>query len=115
MNGIEKYTLIPMVSWSYDFTRGNGEVIQKTYKIDTIVDSDSFLSNIPSGSSERGVPYSGSIPSIYIIKEVSQVSDEYDDTMDYTTRRSRKEWDTIGLMGKIKVRTGQATVVVGLR
>jgi hypothetical protein len=102
--------LIPMVSWSYDFTRDNGEVIQKTYKIE-IAQTGSFLSNIPSGSSERGVPYSGSIPSNanYYNKEVSQVSDEYDDTMDYTTRRSRKEWDTIGLMGKIKVRTGQAT------
>ena len=102
--------LIPMVSWSYDFTRDNGEVIQKTYKIE-IAQTGSFLSNIPSGSSERGVPYSGSIPSNanYYNKEVSQVSDDYDDTMDYTTRRSRKEWDTIGLMGKIKVRTGQAT------
>ena len=102
--------LIPMVSWSYDFTRDNGEVIQKTYKIE-IAQTGSFLSNIPSGSSERGVPYSGSIPSNanYYNKEVSQVSDEYDDTMDYTTRRSRKEWDTIGLMGKIKIRTGQAT------
>ena len=102
--------LIPMVSWSYDFTRDNGEVIQKTYKIE-IAQTGSFLSNIPSGSSERGVPYNGSIPSNanYYNKEVSQVSDEYDDTMDYTTRRSRKEWDTIGLMGKIKVRTGQAT------
>ena len=102
--------LIPMVSWSYDFTSDNGEVIQKTYKIE-IAQTGSFLSNIPSGSSERGVPYSGSIPSNanYYNKEVSQVSDEYDDTMDYTTRRSRKEWDTIGLMGKIKIRTGQAT------
>ena len=54
--------LIPMVSWSYDFTRDNGEVIQKTYKIE-IAQTGSFLSNIPSGSSERGVPYSGSIPS----------------------------------------------------
>ena len=26
-----------------------------------------------------------------------------------------KEWDTIGLMGKLKIRTGQQTVVVGLR
>ena len=40
---------------------------------------------------------------------MSQLSDDYDDTKDYTTRRGRKEWDTIGLMGKLKIRTGQST------
>ena len=102
--------LIPMVSWSYDFTRGNGEVVQKTFRTE-ISFTGSFLSNIPSGSSERGVPYGGSIPSNahYYNKEESQVADDYDETRDYTTRRGRGEWDTIGLMGKIKVRTGQAT------
>jgi len=102
--------LIPMVSWSYDFTRGNGEVVQKTFRTE-IAYTGSFLSNIPSGSSERGVPYGGSIPSNahYYNKEESQLADDYDETRDYTTRRGRGEWDTIGLMGKIKVRTGQAT------
>ena len=102
--------LIPMVSWSYDFTRGNGEVVQKTFRTE-IAHTGSFLSNIPSGSSERGVPYGGSIPSNanYYNKEESQLADDYDETRDYTTRRGRGEWDTIGLMGKLKIRTGQAT------
>jgi len=102
--------LVPMVSWSYDFTRGNGEVVQKTFRTE-IANTGSFLSNIPSGSSERGVAYGGSIPSNanYYNKEESQLSDDYDETRDYTTRRGRKEWDTIGLMGKLKIRTGQAT------
>ena len=102
--------LVPMVSWSYDFTRGNGEVVQKTFRTE-IANTGSFLSKIPSGSSERGVAYGGSIPSNanYYNKEESQLSDDYDATRDYTTRRGRKEWDTIGLMGKLKIRTGQAT------
>ena len=102
--------LIPMVSWSFDYTRGNGEVVQKTFRTE-IAHTGSFLSNIPSGSSERGVPYGGSIPSNanYYNKEESQLADDYDETRDYTTRRGRGEWDTIGLMGKLKIRTGQAT------
>ena len=102
--------LVPMVSWSYDFTRDTGEVIQKTFKIE-ISQTGSFLNNISVGSSERGVSHGGSIPSNanYYNKEESQLSDDYDDTLDYTTRRGRKEWDTIGLMGKLKIRTGQAT------
>ena len=33
----------------------------------------------------------------------------YDETKDYVPRENRKEWDTVGLMGKLRLRKGQPT------
>jgi len=42
-------------------------------------------------------------------KLVSQYSDEYDEEQDYSIRAERKEWSPIGLMGKLRMRSGQPT------
>ena len=34
---------------------------------------------------------------------------DYDETKDYVPRENRKEWDTVGLMGKLRLRKGQPT------
>jgi hypothetical protein len=34
---------------------------------------------------------------------------EYDENIEYTSREDRAEWSTIGLMGKLRLRKGQAT------
>ena len=31
----------------------------------------------------------------------------YDSTSTYVSREDRKEWDMVGLMGKLRIRTGQ--------
>jgi hypothetical protein len=36
-------------------------------------------------------------------------NDDYDASNTYTPRRKRKEWDTIGLMGKLRMKKGQPT------
>ena len=35
--------------------------------------------------------------------------DDYDKSQTYTPRSKRKEWDTIGLMGKLRMKKGQPT------
>ena len=34
---------------------------------------------------------------------------DYDDTKEYVTREARKEWDIVGLMGKLRIKKGQQT------
>mgnify|MGYP002623457382 FL=1 len=38
-----------------------------------------------------------------------RLNPDYDDTQTYTPRSERQEWDTIGLMGKLRLRAGQPT------
>ena len=38
-----------------------------------------------------------------------KLNPDYDPSKSYETRESRKEWDTIGLMGKLRMRKGQPT------
>jgi hypothetical protein len=40
----------------------------------------------------------------------SQNSEEYDDSQEYIPRKERQEWDAIGLMGKLRMRSGQPTL-----
>ena len=37
------------------------------------------------------------------------VNTDYDDTKNYVTREARKEWDIVGLMGKLRIKKGQQT------
>ena len=37
------------------------------------------------------------------------LNSSYDDTQTYISRKDRKEWDTIGLVGKLRIRKGQPT------
>ena len=37
------------------------------------------------------------------------VNTDYNDTQEYVTRESRKEWDIVGLMGKLRIKKGQQT------
>ena len=37
------------------------------------------------------------------------VNTDYNDTKEYVTRESRKEWDIVGLMGKLRIKKGQQT------
>tara|TARA_R100000781_G_C4075178_1_gene125837 strand:+ start:115 stop:1626 length:1512 start_codon:yes stop_codon:yes gene_type:complete len=39
----------------------------------------------------------------------SQYSDGYDDSQEYINRKERQEWDAIGLMGKLRMHSGQPT------
>jgi hypothetical protein len=39
----------------------------------------------------------------------SQCSDEYDESKSYSMRDSRQEWSAVGLMGKLRMRSGQPT------
>ena len=43
------------------------------------------------------------------IKLESQYSDEYDEEQNYSMRGDRKEWSPIGLMGKLRMHSGQPT------
>jgi prepilin-type processing-associated H-X9-DG protein len=38
-----------------------------------------------------------------------KINPSYDETKDYVPRENRKEWDTVGLMGKLRLRKGQPT------
>ena len=38
-----------------------------------------------------------------------QLSPSYDDTKTYVPREERQEWDTIGMVGKLRIRKGQQT------
>ena len=38
-----------------------------------------------------------------------QLNPDYDPDTEYTSREDRPEWDIVGLMGKIRIRTGQVT------
>ena len=38
-----------------------------------------------------------------------KLNPSYDDTKTYVTREDRKEWDTIGMVGKLRIRKGQKT------
>ena len=37
------------------------------------------------------------------------LNSSYDDTQTYVPREDRKEWDAIGMVGKLRVRKGQQT------
>ena len=37
------------------------------------------------------------------------VNTDYEDTKEYVTREARKEWDIVGLMGKLRIKKGQQT------
>ena len=38
-----------------------------------------------------------------------QETSDYDDSLTYVEREKRKEWDTVGLMGKLRIKKGQQT------
>lgn len=38
-----------------------------------------------------------------------QENSDYDDSLTYVERENRKEWDTVGLMGKLRMKKGQQT------
>ena len=38
-----------------------------------------------------------------------KINPDYDKTKTYVSREDRKEWDTVGLMGKLRLRKGQPT------
>lgn len=38
-----------------------------------------------------------------------QLNSSFDETLTYTPREDRQEWDTVGLMGKLRLRAGQPT------
>ena len=38
-----------------------------------------------------------------------KINPDYDSTKDYVSREDRKEWDTVGLVGKLRVKKGQKT------
>jgi len=44
-----------------------------------------------------------------VFRQEDKLSSEYDADVDYVPRSDRKEWSAIGLMGKLKLRTGQVT------
>ena len=44
-----------------------------------------------------------------VVRQEDKLSAEYDADADYVPRSNRKEWSAIGLMGKLKLRTGQVT------
>jgi hypothetical protein len=45
----------------------------------------------------------------YYTKLESQNSDEYDPNQEYIPRKERKEWSPVGLMGKLRMHSGQPT------
>ena len=38
-----------------------------------------------------------------------QLNPAYDSDLEYISRENRPEWDTVGLMGKLRIRKGQVT------
>jgi hypothetical protein len=44
-----------------------------------------------------------------VVRYEDAVSDDYDPEQEYTPRQERKEWDAIGMMGKLKMHKGQPT------
>jgi len=64
------------------------------------------------------IPSELTVPSDAIVSSVDangntlkrqQLNPSYDDTLTYTPREDRQEWDAVGMMGKLRMRSGQPT------
>lgn len=64
------------------------------------------------------IPSDLTVPSDAVVSSVDadgnalerrQLNSSYDDTQTYTPREERQEWDAVGMMGKLRMRTGQPT------
>lgn len=64
------------------------------------------------------IPSDLTVPSDAVVSSVDadgntlerrQLNSNYDDTQTYTPREERQEWDAVGMMGKLRMRSGQPT------
>jgi hypothetical protein len=49
------------------------------------------------------------VDAVSMIQTRRKLNPSYDPASDYTPREDRAEWDTVGLMGKLRIRKGQVT------
>ena len=42
-----------------------------------------------------------------VVQQRRKLNPDYDESMEYTSREDRPEWDVVGLMGKLRIRKGQ--------
>ena len=44
-----------------------------------------------------------------VVQQRRKLNPDYDSNQEYTPREQRPEWDCVGLIGKLRIRKGQAT------
>ena len=44
-----------------------------------------------------------------VVQQRRKLNPDYDEDKEYISREDRKEWATIGMMGKLRIRKGQPT------
>ena len=66
-----------------------------------------LVSEIEAEKAKGNVPQAAIDQNLRVTKTSRTYNPDYDKTRDYVPRSHRKEWDAIGLMGKLVVRRGQ--------
>jgi hypothetical protein len=101
------------VKWEYDFEAGDkykeGDVIPEDKNIGDI--KESRILKKKEQWKVEDLPEDLEVPAnaVYYKVPESQYSDEYDESKPYLMRGKRQEWDAVGLMGKLRMRSGQPT------
>lgn len=97
----ESYTL---TKWTEPAVVNNdGEVIQEAVEHSYETDKIPSDLTVPNDAVVSSVDADGNT-----LKR-RQLNPNYDDTQTYTPREERQEWDAVGMMGKLRMRSGQPT------
>lgn len=91
----EEYTV---TEWEEEITEGEEtKTIKKSFETDKIP-SDEIVPNDATIISQETNGYN--------LKR-RKLNPNYDETLEYIPREDRKEWDTVGLLGKVRIRKAQ--------
>ena len=98
---LETYTV---TEWTEPaVTNDDGEVTQEAVEHSYETDKIPSDLTVPSDAIVSSVDADGNT------LERRQLNSSYDDTQTYTPREERQEWDAVGMMGKLRMRSGQPT------
>jgi|APSaa5957512535_1039671.scaffolds.fasta_scaffold19717_2 hypothetical protein len=107
-----------MDRWKQKYLRSDfGDYVFETYTVTEWEEQKNSKVVLKSFESDK-IPADETVPSDAFIKTADsrgntltrrKINPDYDESQSYTSREERQEWDTVGLMGKLRIIKGQAT------
>jgi hypothetical protein len=103
--------------WKQKYLRSDfGDHVMEPYSNTTWVDIDEDGEKHPKGFETDKIPDDETVPSDAVVSSVDdegtvlmrkKLNPDYDESTAYIPRADRQEWDTVGLMGKLRIIKGQ--------
>jgi len=84
-----------------------GAEIQEEYNVISWTD----IHGVKYGYEENNVPEDVIVPgdAVIVVQTRSKLNPDFDPSQEYIARENRKEWTTVGMVGKLRMRKGQLT------